>query len=147
VNWKFIIFLGLILTLSPFYFLFENVFLFHYSILGYGLILISFYYKKELKSIDILIIVCMIFLIFLGVFNQFQMYSFFGMLFNVLFLIMLSSYVRINFLKILVHIFIFIEGVLLPFFYLGIVLNNLNNFFYYFFLVFNIILLLILKID
>jgi hypothetical protein len=79
VNWKLIFLLGIILALSPFN-LHAGSYLLMYSILGFGLITLSYLYK-EIDKKDVLVITSLALTLFTGIINLVFWYYFFQALF------------------------------------------------------------------
>ncbi len=133
MKWENVFLSGLVLSFAPFYINYGN-FTFHYSILGYGLMLFSFYYKDALDKIDTILISNLILLIFCGVFNWFNLYYFFSFLFFIFCIIKVNLYSKNKIVKFLSYFFVFAGGIFITFIYVGI--NGQNyflNFFYYLF--------------
>ncbi len=86
MNWRNFFIAGLLLSLSPFYLKSESYF-FHYSLLGFGLIGISYVYKKAVSKVDVVLITCLVFLVLSGLLNLFLLFNFFEYLFLLLFFI------------------------------------------------------------
>jgi hypothetical protein len=112
VNWKLIFFLGLILALSPFN-LHAGNYLLLYSILGYGLIALSFIYK-QIETKDVLVITSLSLALFSGIIDLLFWYYFFQALFVLS--VILSYFLNSNkkFIPFLSYITVCLIGIALP---------------------------------
>ncbi|MGC8765690.1 MAG: hypothetical protein ACP5QT_07365 [Brevinematia bacterium] len=146
MKWQNILIFAILLSFSPFY-IFTGSFLFHYSMLGYGLALVSFYYKRELKKIDVLIIASLILVLFYGFMNKFEWYGFFAFVFYFLLVVMVYLSCSDNVIKIISHIFVFIAGMAFPFRYLFINFPVLIRYFVFLDYIFGIFSIIFLILD
>jgi hypothetical protein len=112
VNWKLIFILGVVLALSPFNLHVGN-YLLIYSILGYGLIALSFLYK-EIDNKDILVITSLALVLFSGMIDLLFWYYFFQALF--LLSVILSYYFssKNKWITILSYTAVCLIGIALP---------------------------------
>ncbi|MCX7821199.1 MAG: hypothetical protein N2258_05940 [Brevinematales bacterium] len=139
MKWEKIFISGIVLAFSPLYFNLGN-FIFHYSLLGFGLILLSFYYKKNLDRLDSLIIVSLLFSIFSGFLNWFQLYYFFIFVFYVFSIIKIYYISKNKIIRILAHFFVISGGILIIFLFFGI--NGQKNFFTFFYYLYGLYIVL-----
>gem|GEM_PF-6398945 len=116
MNWKKIFVLGLLFSLSPFYIRHRN-YLLHYSILGEGMILLSFYYLEKMDKIEVLSLSFLTISLIAGITNQFVWQSFFYFVFLTLILSRFFKLYRNIFIQIVIYILIFSGGVIIPIWY------------------------------
>lgn len=144
MRWEIVYIVGIILSFSPFYFNLGGL-VFHYSLLGYGLILLSFYYKDKFNRFDALIVVSLIFSILCGILNYFQLYYFFIFAFYILSIFNIYYFSKNRVLKIVSHFFSVLGGVIILFLFFGINGQKFFLFFFYYLYGIYIILGLIIK--
>lgn len=80
MSWKNLFITGFILTLSPFSFKAPG-YVFLYSVLGYGLVLVSYLFKEKIKKEDYLFIFILVLIVFSGLLNVFLLYLFLPLVF------------------------------------------------------------------
>ncbi len=139
MKWEIVFIAGIILSFSPFYFNFSG-FVFHYSLLGYGLLLLSFYYKEKFDRFDALIIVSLLFSILCGILNWFQLYYLFIFAFYILSIFKIYYFSKNKIFKIFAHFFSVLGGVIILFLFFGI--NGQKFFFTFFYYLYGIYIIL-----
>lgn len=75
MSWRLLFIIGIVLTLSPFHIKW-NGFVFLYSLLGYGLIFVSYFYKK-IRKFDIIPMILIGCIIVTGILNLFYLAALF----------------------------------------------------------------------
>lgn len=82
LSWKGLFITGLLLSLAPFSFEYGN-YVFHYAVLGYGLIAMSFLFKKN-RFVDIVVLLLTLLIILSMLINSFEYYFVLQLLFGVI---------------------------------------------------------------
>ncbi len=112
MSWKIGFLIGIILALSPFN-LNNGKYTFIYSLLGYGLILLSFLYKQKNKK-DILTIINLCLIILCGLLNLFNFFSLFEITFFIFTAISLFIDSKNIFVRLAAYLLIGISGFCFP---------------------------------